>query len=598
MKVYNNDKVFYLKMGGDYDMLINDVVKRTGLTKKAIRFYEDKGLLSVQRQMNSYRSYSEDNILTLKKIKMLRSCGVSVADIKLLFGNMITVEELLVKRKKEIENEYGYYSSMFTNTLNVFQNYEKEHYDLDLDLKFDETTDNSLVQSDTLILGIDIGTTSISAAVLDTENKTHIETYTLDNASGIKSSNPCFIEQNPMVICDKVIKLVELIVTSYPKIKAIGVTGQMHGIVYIDKKGDAVSPLVTWQDKRADEILENGCTYCEKIFEVTNKKIYTGFGFATHYYNLLNQLVPSDAYSFCSIMDYIVMKLTNQYLPSIHVSVAASFGLFDIKTLSFDKESISKLGMDNIALPDVTDEFFIAGNYKNIPVSVAIGDNQASFIGSVENIDDAVLVNIGTGSQISFASDFCVTDDHLELRPLFKDKYILCGSALCGGASYALLESFFRSYITTANSDNSLQYDILNKLAYDAYKQNKKPLTVNTSFTGKRSNPNIKGSILDITRENFTPGQLALGFITGICKELYDFLPANTENKKLIVASGNAVRKIPVMKHVIEDMFGLPVQISYNEEEASVGAALFSAIAANIVKNNYEASAFVSYKRR
>ncbi len=50
-----------------YDMFINDVVKRTGLTKKAIRFYEDKGLLSVQRQINGYRSYSEDNILTLKK---------------------------------------------------------------------------------------------------------------------------------------------------------------------------------------------------------------------------------------------------------------------------------------------------------------------------------------------------------------------------------------------------------------------------------------------------------------------------------------------------------------------------------------------------
>lgn len=574
-------------------MLINDVVKRTGLSKKAIRFYEDKGLLSVQRHINGYRSYSEDNILTLKKIKMLRSCGVSVSDIKLLFGNMITVEELLIKRKKEVENEYGNYSNMFKDILNVFQNYEKEQYDLDL--KFDETTDNSFIPSDTLILGIDIGTTSISAAVLDMESKTNIETYTIDNAAGIKSSNPGFNEQNPMIIYDKVIKLVELIVTGYPGIKAIGVTGQMHGIVYIDKKGDAVSPLVTWQDKRADEIIENSCTYCDKIFEVTNKRVYTGFGFATHYYNILNQLVPSDAYSFCSIMDYIVMKLTNQYRPLIHVSVAASFGLFITKTLSFDNESISKLGMNTIALPDVTDEFFIAGNYKNIPVAVAIGDNQASFIGTVENLDDTVLVNIGTGSQISFASDFCVPDDRLELRPLFKDKYILCGSALCGGASYALLESFFRSYVKASNSDISLQYDTLNQLAYDAYKQNKKPLTVNTLFSGKRSDPNIQGSILNITRENFTPGQLALGFINGICKELYDFMPINTE-KKLIVASGNAVRKIPVMKQVIEDMFGLPVQVSYNKEEASVGAALFSAIAANVVNNIYEASSFISYR--
>ena len=570
-----------------YYMLINDVVKRTGLTKKAIRFYEDKKLLSVQRQTNDYRSYSEDNVLTLKKIKMLRSCGVSVSDIKLLFGNMITVEELLNKRKKEVENEYGNYSSMFEDILDIFQNYEKEHYDLDL--QFEETTYNSFIQSDTLVLGIDIGTTSISAVVIDIENKKNIETYTLENTAGIKTSNPYFNEQNPTIIYDKVIKLVELIIMGYPGIKSIGVTGQMHGIVYINKKGDAVSPLVTWQDKRADEMLENNCTYCDKIFKVTNKRVYTGYGIATHFYNTLNQLLPSDAYSICSIMDYIVMKLTNQCRPLIHISVAASFGLFDTKNLSFDKESFLKLGMDNIALPEVTDEFCIAGNYNNIPVAVAIGDNQASFMGAAENPDETVLVNIGTGSQISFASDFCVTDDRLELRPFFKNKYILCGSALCGGASYALLESFFRSYVEASNADTSSQYDILNKLAYDAYKQNKKPLTVNTFFSGKRSDPNVQGSILNITRENFTPGQLALGFLTGICKELYDFMPKNTE-KKIIVASGNAVRKIPVMKQVVEDMFGLPVQVSYNKEEASVGAALFSAIAANVVNNIYEAS--------
>ena len=72
-------------------------------------------------------------------------------------------------------------------------------------------------------------------------------------------------------------------------------------------------------------------------------------------------------------------------------------------------------------------------------------------------------------------------------------------------------------------------------------------------------------------------------------------MPVNTE-KKLIVASGNAVRKIPVMKQVIEEMFRLPVQVSYNKQEASVGAALFSAIAANVVKYINVASAFISFR--
>ena len=564
-------------------MLISEVTEQIGLSKKAIRFYEEKGLIKVARKENGYREYSEGDVLALNKIKFLRMCGISVSDIKLLFENMVTLDDLLQKRKKEIESEHDLHFSQFDNISQMIDSYKNNRFNLTD--SFEETSVSNAELSDKLAVGIDIGSTTISATVIDTQNNIQVESYTVSNGAEIIVENPAFYEQDPLVLCDKAIRLIEIITDNYKNIKAIGVTGQMHGIVYIDKNGNAVSNLITWQDKRADESFKNEVTFCDNIFELTGQTVNTGFGFATHYYNCINNLVPDNTYSFCSIMDYLVMKLTETTFPLLHSSVAASFGLFDIKGLKFKTDAISKLGIDNVTLPKVTDDFYIVGRYKNIPVSVAIGDNQASFIGAVDNLDDTILVNIGTGSQISMVTDSFEENETLELRPLIKNKYILCGSALCGGKSYAILEKFFRSFVTASDFPEASKYDIINKLVLDAYTQGKNTPTVEPFFRGKRSDPSLKATISNITEDNFTPGQLALGFVKGICGEAYDFLGPRCKTKKQIIASGNAVRKIPVMKSVISDMFGLPVEVSNNKEEAALGAALFAASSVGINNN-------------
>ncbi|MGZ7445051.1 MerR family transcriptional regulator [Paenibacillus sp. TH7-28] len=64
-------------------MLINEACKRSNLTKKAVEYYEAKGLISPEILENGYRDYSEADILTLKEISVLRKCGISVTDIKI-----------------------------------------------------------------------------------------------------------------------------------------------------------------------------------------------------------------------------------------------------------------------------------------------------------------------------------------------------------------------------------------------------------------------------------------------------------------------------------------------------------------------------------
>lgn len=63
-------------------MLIKEACKRSNLTKKAIEYYEAKGLISPKILKNGYRDYGEADILTLKEISVLRKCGISVTDIK------------------------------------------------------------------------------------------------------------------------------------------------------------------------------------------------------------------------------------------------------------------------------------------------------------------------------------------------------------------------------------------------------------------------------------------------------------------------------------------------------------------------------------
>lgn len=109
------------------------------------------------------------------------------------------------------------------------------------------------------------------------------------------------------------------------------------------------------------------------------------------------------------------------------------------------------------------------GQYKGIPVTVALGDNQASFLGSVGFQENTVLLNMGTGGQISVLSDQLFEGNGIEARPFTKGKYLLVGASLCGGRAYAVLEKFFRSFYVQAGGDDRDLYEVMEKLARARY---------------------------------------------------------------------------------------------------------------------------------
>ena len=428
-------------------------------------------------------------------------------------------------------------------------------------------------------IGIDIGTSSVCGVVYDLATG-QTETVTRENSTNLAPSQPWESIQDAARIVTLAREVVDECRAKHPDVKGIGVTGQMHGIVYIDGEGNAVSPLYTWQDRRGNLLYRGAQTYAEYLSTKTGCQVATGYGLVTHFYNLKNGLVPAGAVRVCTIMDYVVMKLAGRKTPLMDYTNAAGLGFFALQSLRFDREALKKIDICPSILPETAPSAQLVGNYKDtVPVYSAIGDNQASFLGAVREKDCSVLATIGTSSQVSVYSEKFVEVDSLDTRPFPGGGYILVGAALCGGRSLALLNAFFRETLRLFGGNVPDKVDVYNIMASVAYDSDDRDLPlVKTLFDGQRFAPWETGSISNLSTTNLTPQNLILGFLQGISRELADFyrlIPGPVrQNKTLLVGSGNAVKKNPLLCQMLEEQFGLPFSLSLCREEAAFGACL------------------------
>lgn len=429
-------------------------------------------------------------------------------------------------------------------------------------------------------IGIDIGTTTISIVLLDHPGPTVIHSLTLPNDTFLPAACPWERLQDVPSILAKALPALEELLDEYGDIVGIGLTGQMHGIVYLDKDGSPVSPLYTWQDGRGNlPDYEDGKSVCAILRETCRLKAAAGYGLVTHLYNCKKGLVPPEAVSCCTIADYLGMALTGRASPLLHISQAAGLGLYDCRSNSFDREMVSEIGLPVSFLPAVTDTPDMLGTCRGIPVFVSIGDNQASFLGSVRDGREAILVNIGTGSQISVLSDTCFEGPGIEARPFTADSYLLVGAALCGGAAYAGLERFFREYAVAAGGKDQPQYEIMQRFLAEPWDRTR-DWQVRTTFSGTRENPADTGSVTGIRLDNFRPASLIRGVLNGMAQELYDLYRVIQSGTGIartrLVASGNGVRKNSALQDILQERFGMKPETGQPEEEAAFGAALFA----------------------
>lgn len=427
------------------------------------------------------------------------------------------------------------------------------------------------------VLGLDIGTTTISAVVI--ENGKNLIHKTYKNDSFIKSANSWERIQSPEYIKETAIGAVRELILKYPDIERIGITGQMHGIVYLDKCGNPQSHLYTWQDGRGNLIYKDNETYASYLSRKSGYKLATGYGLVTHFYNMENGLVPKDATKICTIHDYIGMTLSGKKEPAIDCTDAASLGFFNVEKRCFDADALNELSFDITLLPEIR-EGAIGFFDGKIPVHVAIGDNQASFLGATGGSIDSILINVGTGSQFSAFSKDYFECEGLETRPFPGSGYLVVGASLCGGRAYALLENFYRCIANAACDNIDSYYDVMNKCLSSGEKPQNLPEVI-PLFQGTRENPDLRASITNLSADNFTPLHMTWAMLEGMTKELHDMylkysLKASVRGGKLI-GSGNGLRKNSHFCKTVSERFGMPLIMSACEEEAAVGAALYAA---------------------
>ncbi|MCL1796648.1 MAG: FGGY family carbohydrate kinase, partial [Clostridia bacterium] len=263
------------------------------------------------------------------------------------------------------------------------------------------------------VIGLDIGTTTLSAVVLNARTGSVEGTFGEANDCGVPSEDTWSKTQDPEAILAACKRLLRS--AGSASVSAVGLTGQMHGLVYVDDSGHAASPLFTWQDGRGDQPVaevagkasaaheragrerrnNGGETVAERLSRLTGYTLATGFGSVTHYWHALRGAVPKRAVSICTVADYVGMRLCNCPQPLMHASNAASFGLFAPKLCAFDAGAVGRASVDPAVYPRVTSGMDIIGaDAGGVPVSVAIGDNQASFLGAVRAPGDSVLINV------------------------------------------------------------------------------------------------------------------------------------------------------------------------------------------------------------
>ena len=425
-------------------------------------------------------------------------------------------------------------------------------------------------------LGLDIGTTSVSAAVV--ENGEVLSSRTLPNEAALPSDRPWEKIQNPEVLKRTALSAVSDLVREYPDVAGIGVTGQMHGILYHDAEGNAVSPLYTWQDGRGDLPFRPGFTYAARLREITGYPVATGYGTVTHFYNLQNGLVPAKAVGFCTVHDWIAMNLCGGNVPLTDATDAASLGLFDLRVGRFDEAAAEKAGFLPSFFPKLAQEPGIGLYREAIPVFAAIGDNQASFLGATGGERDAMLVNVGTGSQFSvFSPDFRPCPG-LELRPFPGGGWLLVGAPLCGGRAYALLERFFRETVREFGGHAPADvYGAMGRILESAEPADLP--AVLPLFQGTREDPTLRGEISGLSTENFTPRHLIWAMLEGMTEELFglyrNYRNGGGEDRPLI-GSGNGLRKNRALRDCVSRKFGQELRMSGCMEEAAAGAALFA----------------------
>jgi len=437
-----------------------------------------------------------------------------------------------------------------------------------------------------LFIGIDSGTQSVKAVVLDLETRKVIAEARAPHQL-IEGLPVGHMEQHPQdwtAALDFVISEVVAKVDA-KRVRGIGVSGQQHGFVALDEKGEVIRPAKLWCDTSTTkecEIITKKLGGPKAAIRKTGNLILPGFtapkilwlkrNEPANYKRLRHVLLPHD---------YLNFHLTGNYF--MEFGDASGTALMDVRTRKWSKDAINAIDKKLIEwLPPISQSHEAAGTLRpeiaakyglstDVVVSAGGGDNMMGAIGTGNVSPGVVTASFGTSGTIYAYATKPVIDPQGEI------------AAFCSSTG-GWLPLLCTMNVTTVTEQVRAMfgYDHARLAeAISAAPAGAGGLVLLPYLAGERT-PNVpagSGAVLGLNQKTFNAGHLARAAMEGVTMGmnygLRRLAALGVKAKEIRVTGGGA--KSPVWRQIMADVFGVPVVGMVEDEGAALGGALQAA---------------------
>ncbi len=460
------------------------------------------------------------------------------------------------------------------------------------------------------LLGIDIGTSGTKTLLCDEEGAV-LATAMAEHA--IASPKPGWSEQNPEDWWDAACKATKAVLKKAgiraAEIGGIGLSGQMHGSVFVGRTTAALRPALLWNDQRTqaqcDEItsLAGGR---EALIDLVANPALTGFTapkilwvreHEPKVYDRTRQiLLPKD---------YIRFRMTGEF--ATEVSDASGTLLLDVVNRDWSRKLLSILGIDRSLLPRLHESKEITGALHaeaakrmglkaGIPVVGGGGDQAAGAVGNGIVMSGIVSATLGTSGVVFAHSDSPVKDPKGRVHTMchaVPGKWCVFGCMLAAGGSFQWFRNQLGQHeIRDAKKIKVDPYELLIAKAASA-PAGSEGLFFLPYLTGERCphpDPNARGAWIGITART-TRDMLIRALIEGVTFGMRDALEIMRDMGIPIAqvrASGGGARS-GFWRQLQADVYKQPIVLTNASEGPAYGAALLAGVGTGAWKTVEEA---------
>lgn len=330
-------------------------------------------------------------------------------------------------------------------------------------------------------IGLDIGSSSVKAALLDLDTGEQIySAFSPSVEMKINSSQTGWAEQNPDIWWENLViaakKVLKNINQSSDELVSIGISYQMHGLVMVNKNGEVIHPSIIWCDSRAVEIGDDAFKNIGEEYCLRNLLNSPG-NFTASKLKWVKENKPEVYEQIYKIMlpgDYIGFKLTNEIGSTIS---GLSEGIFwDFTKKDFSSAVLDYYGIEKDLMPQIFPTFGEQGRVtskaaielgisEGIPVTYRAGDqpNNAFSLNVLKNGE--IATTAGTSGVVYGITNENIFDNYSRVNTFahvnYEEVNPNLGVLLCINGT-GILNSWIKNIF-----GNSISYEEMNLIAQE-----------------------------------------------------------------------------------------------------------------------------------